>query len=532
MSRGSCHMIHVGLLSEGISRRHVALRGIVELRAGDSSHGLRAIGVIVHGGTGTRAKPLRRRLVERWLSLRGGARVEALGLAIWLAIVAERLREILRLGLSLGLLRRGSIGHPLVWWIAVRRPAAEGLLGLAVCLGTLVVEVVGGALVVLRWRPPIVAIHWLSHWRRALHHVGRLGGHGCGPVVLHHGPLRSHGLRAARHGRAGAEDVGKGGIPGAGGLGRARIFSPLLVVVVGHVGSCRQRLLDIRIRRGRALQRGVFTERSRGVQPAPEERRGAVRCGVVAVDGAWGPLTEGLRDAPGRGEVAGRAIAEGRKDLRGAMQHTRVRVRVCGCAGVRVCVLVCLCACVRVCVFTEVGLSPWLRALGGGRGRGRRANAVHGSKRAQERAKDIRARGQGGGGTRIGCPWGVSRADHIAHVCASVGGLRSNAPRSGPSRIDQLPSASPISSSSTTTAPQPTSHRAPTLSTTAAARHPPWTTPTPRASRPSLAWYVMALPSCTAMATANNGPERHRLRRELQPGTPTRVNERLLIRPR
>lgn len=114
------------------------------------------------------------------------------------------------------------------------------------------VEVVGAALVVLCWRTPIIAINWLSHWRCALHHVGRLGGHGRGPVVLHRGSLRGHGLRAAGHGGAGAEDVGKGGIASAGGLGRARIFSPLLVVVVGHGGSCGQHLLSLRMRRGRA----------------------------------------------------------------------------------------------------------------------------------------------------------------------------------------------------------------------------------------------------------------------------------------
>jgi hypothetical protein len=88
-------------------------------------------------------------------------------------------------------------------------------------------------------RPAIVAIDGLSHGRGALHHVGRLGGHGGRSLTTHpHLRLRRHGLRAAGHGWVGAEDVGKGSFPRARGLAiawAARKLWPLLVPVVGHV---------------------------------------------------------------------------------------------------------------------------------------------------------------------------------------------------------------------------------------------------------------------------------------------------------
>lgn len=62
--------VHVGLLSKGVCGRHVALAGVVKLRTRNSGHGLRAVGVVVHSGTGAGAKSLRWRLViEGWRSL-------------------------------------------------------------------------------------------------------------------------------------------------------------------------------------------------------------------------------------------------------------------------------------------------------------------------------------------------------------------------------------------------------------------------------------------------------------------------------
>lgn len=200
---------------------------------------------------------------------------------------------------------------------------------------------------------------------------------------------------------------------------------------------------------------------------------------------------EGLRDAPACGELAGRADVGGQRGPRVGRCSTRRWVCVCLSLYLPLC----------VCSLAEVGPSPWLRALDGGRdrdrGRGKGKGKGRGKRRARQKEGRLREGQKDTGwcrpaGDEVRVPWGISRADHIAHVCASVGGLRSNAPRSGPSRIDQLPSASSPPAPAPPRLSVPTHHRSPSLFTTAAASHPPWTTSTPRPSRLSLAWYVMA----------------------------------------
>ena len=79
--------------------------------------------------------------------------------------------------------------------------------------GALLSETWSRALIILWVRTTIVAVDGLANWRGALHHVGRLAGHGGSAVGNVPVRLRRHGLGAAGHGRAGAEDVCEGGFP-------------------------------------------------------------------------------------------------------------------------------------------------------------------------------------------------------------------------------------------------------------------------------------------------------------------------------
>lgn len=235
--------------------------------------------------------------------------------------------------------------------------------------------------------------------------------------------------------------------------------------------------------------RGAFERRA-----ARTDRAAWVRCGAV-----WSLSTARGAHRQSRGfagcSCVRRARWQGRRrrperaSCR-AMQHTQMGV----CVSLSLSIS--RCACVLSPRWDRLpGYEPWTAGETETEAEAKakaEASAVHDRKRdGSGKGKRIRA-GAGRRGTRFGCPGGISRADHIAHVCASVGGLRSNAPRSGPSRIDQLPSASSPPAPAPPRLSVPTHHRSPSLFTTAAASHPPWTTSTPRPSRLSLAWYVMA----------------------------------------
>lgn len=94
-------------------------------------------------------------------------------LSIRLALRPQRLREILRLRLTLGLrLRRQSFCVSRLLGVSVLHRAPVVILRVH---GALLARVRAHALIVLWVRSSIIAIHGLSHWRRALHHVGSLG---------------------------------------------------------------------------------------------------------------------------------------------------------------------------------------------------------------------------------------------------------------------------------------------------------------------------------------------------------------------
>lgn len=206
------------------------------------------------------------------------------------------------------------------------------------------------------------------------------------------------------------------------------------------------------------LDDGRWSRRvGRGVQPAPIGRRGcgAVRCGVCRRRVGPTDRAEGLRDAPACGELAGRADVGGRRGPRVG----RCSTRGCMCVCLSLSLSIFRCACVLSPRWDRLpGYEPWTAGETEAEAKAE-ASAVHDRKRdGSGEGKRVRA-GAGRRATRFGCPGEISRADHIAHVCASVGGLRSNAPRSGPSRIDQLPS---VSSPPAPAPPQlsvPTHHR-------------------------------------------------------------------------
>lgn len=235
LGRGACHVVHVWLLAEGVGLRGVRRAARSKLRARIQSKRLRAIRIRVHGRARGPGKAVGYRLGEGGLPRRGGSRVESLGLAVWLALWAKRLGEVL--GLRLALRLRWSLVVSWVLAVAVRHGAIVLILRVH---GPLLSGAGALTLIVLRVRATIIAIDWLAQGRGALHHIGGLAGH-CGSSIGHaHMRLRGHGLRAAGHLGTGAEDVGEGGFPCARRLsmaGAARIFWTLLVPVVGHVSS-------------------------------------------------------------------------------------------------------------------------------------------------------------------------------------------------------------------------------------------------------------------------------------------------------
>lgn len=196
---------------------------------------MRAIRVSVHCRARWAGKAVWYGLGEGGLPWRGGSRVKALGLSVWLTLRAKRLGEVLGLRLALRLRRALVVSWVLA--VAVWHGAIVGILGVH---GPLLSGIAARARVVLGMRATIIAIDRLAHGRGALHHIGSLAGHGGSSVGHAHVRLRGHGLRAAGHLGAGAEDVGEGGFPCARGLamvGAARILWTLVVPVVGHVSA-------------------------------------------------------------------------------------------------------------------------------------------------------------------------------------------------------------------------------------------------------------------------------------------------------
>lgn len=226
------HVIHVGLLSERLGWGNAITRPVgVELRTLHRSHRLRPITVGVHCRGWTTRKAGRNWLVERRLPRGRRSVIESLRLAIRLAFGAKRARKILGLRLTL-CPRRWAIRASLLR-IAVRGRAIVLIGGLLIALLRL------RSLVVRVGWSPVVAVDGLSHWRSALHHVRRLRRHSRCAVRRPHDRLRGHRLGPPSHCWVNAEDVRKCGIPGARRLPilRPRIFSPLLVAVVCHVGA-------------------------------------------------------------------------------------------------------------------------------------------------------------------------------------------------------------------------------------------------------------------------------------------------------
>jgi hypothetical protein len=212
----------------------MARAGGCELWSRSKSQRLGTIRVSVHTGSRWPRKARWYWFAKGRLARRGGPRIKSLWLTVRLAFWAKRGREILRLRLALWLLRSFRVSW--VSRVAIGRRAVVRVLRVH---RALLSRVVAGALVVGCVGAPIIAIDRLPHWWSTLHHVRRLSGHGRSTVRHPHLRLRSHRLRAAGHGRTGAEDVGEGGVPCSCGraIGRARELPSWLVAVVRHVAS-------------------------------------------------------------------------------------------------------------------------------------------------------------------------------------------------------------------------------------------------------------------------------------------------------